>query len=63
MSDERKSPGIESPEKASRRGLESLHDGKPHPTEGEVLPEHDPHAGAPSPAEAHRSGALPNQKK
>lgn len=63
MSDERESQGSESPEEASRRGLESLHDGKPHPTEGEVLPEHGTPAGAPSPGEAHRGGPLPNQKK
>jgi len=63
MSDERESLLSESPEKASRRGLESLHDGKPHPTEGEVLPEHGTPAAAPSPGEAHRGGPLPNQKK
>ncbi len=63
MSDERKSQKTELPEEASRRGLESLHDGKPHPTEGDVLPAHDAHGQDASPGEAHRAGPLPNQKK
>ncbi|MDQ2908948.1 MAG: hypothetical protein M3R44_06305 [Candidatus Eremiobacteraeota bacterium] len=52
-----------SPGDASRRGLESLHDGKEHPTEGEILPEHDENISGPTPGEAHRGGPLPNEKK
>ncbi len=63
MSDEREPRKTESPEEASRRGLESLHDGKPHPTEGDVLPTHDASDEGASPGEAHRGGLLPDQKK
>ena len=62
MATESEAPQPESPGEASRRGLESLHDGERHPTEGDVLPQHDEDAAAASPARKHRAGPLANEK-